>query len=335
MPLVNVDLASYCQGFSQASAPWPPLPLPKAPELAWWERVAAAGVDGALQGQPVLAALANALPQLRLPQQEGISSSELYKALVLRGDNPEAASIAAVGKPPEWHSPEALRLWIAPHPCGALPVVQTSSWHDFVQLVRALAYRGEPVELADGVHAQAVSGLIHWGLIQAFGRQSRAQLILLHEAPYGSVPASAVPGDLTDDAWLAASTTLRLEHELTHLATKRLLGEMRLNLLDELIADCMGMVVALGEFNAELFGRCLGMGSGTGRWTTYTTTLNDMDAHQACERVMLRAYELEHRFSQQPEWLQPEQAMRRLRWLCLQRLDQSMLELVQDTSSIE
>lgn len=49
---------------------------------------------------------------------------------------------------------------------------------------------------------------------------------------------------------MAASTTLCLEHELTHLTTKRLLGEMRLNHLDELIAECMGMVAALGKFNA-------------------------------------------------------------------------------------
>lgn len=332
--MVNAEWVSYRQGFSRASEPWPPLPLPVAPELAWWEGLIATGLDGALQGHPVLEALNHALPQLRLPQQAGISSSELYKALVLRGESPDAASIAAMGKTPEWHSPEALRLWIAPHPCGALPVIQTPSWHDFVQLVRALGHRGEPVELADGIHAQAVSGLIHWGLIQTCGRQSRARLILLHEAPYGSVPASAVPGDLTNDAWLAASTTLRLEHELTHLATKRLLGEMRLNLLDELIADCMGMVAALGEFNAELFGRCLGMGSGTGRWSAYTTSLNTIDTGQACELVMLRAYDLECCFNQQPELLRPEQAMARLRWLCHQRLDQTILIPIQENSAV-
>jgi hypothetical protein len=278
-----------------------------------------------LQGQAVLACLTNSLPQLRLPQLAGISGSELYKALVLRGECSDATSINAVGQAPQWDSPEALRLWIAPHPCGAMPVVQTPSWLDFVQLVRALAHRGEPVELAEGVHAQAVSGLIHWGLIQACGRQSRAQLILLHEAPYGSVPASAVPGDLSDNAWLAASTTLRLEHELTHLATKRLLGEMRLNLLDELIADCMGMVAALGWFNAELFGRCLGMSSGAGRWTAYTTALDETQAHLALKLVMCRAHELESRLSEQPELLLQEHAMERLHWLCRQRLNQQIL----------
>lgn len=319
--MIHSTLASYCEGFPEATEPWPEFPLAQPPELAWWSNLTADASDGVLQGQRVLELLQSGLPQLLLPQQSGISSSDLYKALVLRGESVDQALIAGVDAVPQWHDPEALRFWIAPHPCGAMPVVQTPSGADFVQLVRALAYRCEPVALADGVHAQAVSGLIHWGLIRAFGRQSRARLIVLHEAPYGSVPASDVPGDLSDAAWLQASSNLRLEHELTHLATKRLLGEMRLNLLDELIADCMGMVAALGRFNAELFGRCLGIRSASGRWMTYTRGLSETDAHQALELVRVRATELEQHLDQRPELLLREQGMDRLRWLCQQRLD--------------
>ena len=314
-------LTSYCEGFAEAAQPWPALPLAWDPELAWWTNITAEAVDGVLTGQQVLELLQTGLPQLYLPQQSGISLSELYKAMVLRGECVDQASIAGAGATPQWRYPEALRFWIAPHPCGAMPVVQTPCWPDFVQLVRALAHRCEPMALADGVHAQAVSGLIHWGLIRAFGRQSRARLIVLHEARYGSVPASDVPGGLTDADWLQASTSLRLEHELTHLATKRLLGEMRLNLLDELIADCMGMVAALGGFNAELFGRCLGIRSPSGRWTTYTKGLSQTDARQALDLVMVRANELEQRLDQRPELLLREQRMERLKWLSRQRLD--------------
>jgi hypothetical protein len=210
------------------------------------------------------------MPQLRLPQVQGISGRDLYKTSVLRGELQETTSLAAMGPVPQWDQVDELRLWIAPHPCGAMPVLLTPSAHDFALLVRALAHRAEPVPLADGVHAQAISGLIHWGLIERYGRQSRAQLIVLHEAPYGSVAAEQVPGHWDHQAWLKASSNLRLEHELTHLATKRLLGEMRRNLLDELIADCMGMVAALGQFSADLFGRCLGVGNPSGRWIAYT-----------------------------------------------------------------
>jgi hypothetical protein len=317
----RTPLASYCEGFAEAAQPWPAFPLAEVPELTWWTKVTAESVDGVLHGQRVLEVLQTDLPQLHLPQQQGISKSDLYKTLVLRGESVDQTAISGIGAPPQWRSPEALRLWIATHPCGAMPVVQTPDWSDFVLLVRALAHRSEPVALADGVHAQAVSGLIHWGLIQAFGRQSRARLIVLHEAPYGSVPASTLPGDLSEAEWLRASTSLRLEHELTHLATKRLLGEMRLNLLDELIADCMGMVAALGQFNAKLFGRCLGIPSATGRWTTYTNGLSETDARNALDLVMVRANELEDNLDQRPELVVREQAMELLQWLCRQRLD--------------
>jgi hypothetical protein len=318
------NLIAYCQGFDLSSEDWPSLPLKNLPELGWWQELVACSANGAGQGLQLLRTLETSLPQLLLPQVDGISGSELYKSLVLRGEAADRRKLSAAGPEICWHEPEALTFWIANHPCGAMPVLQTPSWHDFAQLVRALAHRGEPQQLADGVHAQAISGLIHWGLIHRFGRQSRAQLIVLHEAPYGSVPAEQVPGNLNARDWLDASTTLRLEHELTHLATKRLLGEMRLNLLDELIADCMGMIAALGHFDANLFGRCLGIESDDGRWITYTDELSEPEAHEAMALVMTRSLELECRLAEQPCLLEPAQAMQRLQWLCRQRLDQQI-----------
>lgn len=297
------------------------LPLADAPELAWWRGLLEQAPPAGPGGLWLLDALQAALPQLLLPQVSGISGSEIYKKAVLRGEPLSAAERDAAGPPPPWEQPEALRLWIAAHPCGATPVLHTPSWSDFERLVRALAHRAEPAPIANGVHAQAVSGLIHWGLIDQFGRQSRAQLIVLHEAPYGSVEAEHVPGDLDAAAWLAASTTLRLEHELTHLATKRLLGEMRLNLLDELIADCMGMVAALGCFDAALFGRCLGVDVDNGRWLSYTRELSASEACAAVQLVMTRARELQDRLGEQPWLLRSDLAMTRLQWLCQQRLD--------------
>jgi hypothetical protein len=326
---LTTDLATYCQGFGRAFEPWPPLPLADAPELAWWHALIGPAPGGVVQGPALLVALQTALPQLRLPQVEGISSSELYQQSVLRGEHLSVDELGGAGPLPSWQQPQQLTLWIAPHPAGAMPVLQTPSWSDFELLVRALAHRAEPAVLADGVHAQAVSGLIHWGLINRFGRQSRARLIVLHRAPYGSVSAEHVPGGLSDAAWLTASTTLRLEHELTHLATKALLGTMRLNLLDELVADAMGMVAALGRFDAGLFGRCLGVDCtngdrpiAQGRWSSYTRELGQADAHRAVALVMARGRELQTRLNEQPALLGPAQAMTRLQWLCQQRLDQ-------------
>ena len=316
------NLFAYCQGFALSSEDWLSLPLENLPELDWWQELGRCSDNGSARGLQLLKTLERSLPQLLLPQVDGISGSELYKALVLRGEAIDNKKLSAAGPKVCWHEPDALTFWIAYHPCGAMPVLQTPSWNDFVQLVRALAHRSEPQQLADGVHAQAISGLIHWGLIQRFGRQSRAQLIVLHEAPYGSVPVEQVSGNLTAREWLDVSTTLRLEHELTHLATKRLLGEMRLNLLDELIADCMGMIAALGRFDVNLFGRCLGIENDDGRWITYTRELGKPESHKALALVMERGLEIEQMLTHHTKLLSPKFSMQRLQWLCKQRLDQ-------------
>ena len=320
-------LLHYCQGFASAHRPWLETPLPHQPELEWWHSLLRdSGNASSLAGVPLVLQLEQALPQLLLPHHEGISLSELYRSCVLRGEPANEHTDALLSPSPVWQAPHKLQLWIAPHPCGHVPVLLTPSWSDFQHLVWALAHRGEPVNVADGVHAQAVSGLIHWGLIACFGRASRASLIILHEAPYGSVAAIHVPGSLTDQQWLAASTTLRLEHELTHLATKRLLGGMRLNLLDELIADCMGMIAAIGLFDATLFARCLGVHTSDGRWTTYVPELSMDDSQQALAMVMQRSREVEEALLRHQALLLPERAMDRLHWLCQQRLDQPVTE---------
>lgn len=194
--------------------------------MAWWRAIVAD-----LDRSSLLDTLRESLPRLRLPRRSGISQSEEYRHAVLRG-LPLAANTGT--EMPKPRASERLRLEIAEHFALTLPVLHTPEREDFLVLVRALAHRRKPAPVAAGVHAQAIGGLIHWGLIRDYGRDERARLILLHDAPYGSMPTDQVPGQPSAADWLALSGVLRLEHELTHLATKTLLGEMRLNLLDEL-----------------------------------------------------------------------------------------------------
>jgi hypothetical protein len=324
-------LAEYCQGFKHSSAAWPHLPLSDDISIDWWRELLAEEPSGVLDGDRLVTTLQLALPQLRLPQRSGVSKSEQYRTLVLRGEAEKPGELEPLGPLPVWRERGGISLKVVEHPCGAMPVLQTPCWPDFLMLVRALAHRCEPATLAKGVHAQGVSGLIHWGLIRRLGPKSRAALIVLHVAPYGSVHASQVPGCPDEACWLDASTTLRLEHELTHLATKRLLGEMRLNLLDELIADAMGMIASLGGFHASLFCSCLGLDEAGRpvpgkRWQTYVQSLKHDDALQAIHYVVERAQELEAIFKANLSLLRPEFSMARLEWLCRQRLDHPITE---------
>ena len=301
-------LCSYLQGFVQADQAWPPPQQAGDPHLAWWREL-----PWEADRVRSWTLLCTALPQLRLPQQTGISRSDLYRQLVLRGS--ETSSPELIPSERVLRQPMALQFQLVQHPYVAMPVLTTPDRRDFLWIVRALAHRAEPVLIEDGVHAQAISGLIHWGLIRSLKLQTRASLILLHEAPYGSVPAASLPISLDERGWIHASSILRLEHEITHLTTKQYLGEMRLNLLDELIADAMGQLMALGGFSAEVFERCL-----QHRWKAYVAELEPEEAQVAVELVRARARELEVALS---AWRGPVVVRARaelLPWLCRQRL---------------
>merc|ERR1711916_277350 len=55
------------------------------------------------------------------------------------------------------------------------------------------------------------------------------------------------------------SLEIRRYHELTHHFTKRVLGSMNNNILDEIICDYVGMVSAVDDFVLDWFLRFLGL----------------------------------------------------------------------------
>ena len=90
-----------------------------------------------------------------------------------------------------------------------------------------------------------------------------------------------------------------MEHELTHIACRKLVGEMRINLFDELLADVIGMKIALGHFQAELFRQGLGLNlDGTPQDDAcahiYKQQLDPNDHVAACQMVLARANEFEY-----------------------------------------
>jgi len=305
----STALNRYLRGFSRSLGEWP-AQAPHDPGLAWWY-----SLPWKADRETAWAKITGAMPQLRLPQQAGISQSDLYRQLVLRGVSPIPANLIPIST--ILKQPEELQLRLVEHPYVAMPVLSTSNREDFLWLVRALAHRAEPVTIEAGVHAQAISGLINWELIRSLGPDQRASLILLHEAPYGSVAAEDLPIHLDQHGWIQASSTLRLEHELTHLTTKKVLGEMRLNLLDELIADAMGQLMALRQFSAMVFDRCLER-----RWRAYVGELNEEEAEWALGLARARAHELELALS---PWQGTTPVHKQLLpWLCRLRLDQAI-----------
>jgi hypothetical protein len=240
------------------------LPLDDEPFVAFWEQCAAeAPSRGAFQ------ALRGRLPQLAFPIRAGVSETAAYQAATRRGvataELPEATGL-------ELQQPEGLEIVLHPTAAGRIPLLVTRCRDDFVSLVRALTRRNEPSPVPPAMGAQMVSGYINWARLGELRRAWEAaapgerptatwsaemdrlreerdlyqdRFILLSDGPYSAVPAADL--GLEEAPWRALSLAIRREHECTHYFTRRLFGAMRNNLLDELIADYVGVAAATGR----------------------------------------------------------------------------------------
>ncbi|HLM66869.1 MAG TPA: hypothetical protein VK358_05035 [Longimicrobium sp.] len=249
------------------------LPLPDEPFVQAWRRYA-----DAAQARGVLPVLREHLVQLRFSVDAGRGDDAAYQAAIRRGVLPARTDDLRL------EDPDGLRLFIHPTPAGAVPVLLAPCRADFEALVRALTRKNEPVPLPPSMGACMVAGYNNWGRVAelrraweagtvdadgagdwaaAFGvLRARKELyqdrfILLSGGPYSGVPAAAM--GLEPEAWSRSSITIRLEHECVHYFTRRVLGSMRNNLLDELLADYGGIVAAAGHYRADWFLRFCGL----------------------------------------------------------------------------
>jgi hypothetical protein len=245
------------------------LPLDDEPHLeAWTDYEAHARQAG------VLPALRDRFFQLRFPIREGISREDVYRRATLRGVAP--GLFEGCGEL-ELDRPGDLRLVINPTPAGRVPLLVVPDRSDFVTLVRALSGRNEPIPVPDSMGACIVNGFNNWDRIRRHrarweeGNAARSEagswedefkrlvprkelyqdrFIILSTGPYSFVPAATA--SLSADEWLGKSLVIRREHECTHYLMYRVLGSMKNNLQDEVIADFVGLVHAFGAYSGDL-----------------------------------------------------------------------------------
>jgi hypothetical protein len=247
---------------------------PDEPFVAVWERYAreasAIGVAECLRRR---------LVQLRFPIAQGISETAAYRAATRRGESSAIPRDGGV----VFERPDELRILLHPTAAGRIPVIVAGARADFVSLVRALVHRNEPVNVPSSMGACIIAGYNNWDRIAALRAAWREEgqdcsekgwckelrriapltelyhdrFLLLSSGPYSAIPASAM--GLEEDEWMKLSFTIRLEHECAHYVTRRMLYSMRNSILDEIIADYMGIVAAAGRYRAEWFLRFMGL----------------------------------------------------------------------------
>jgi hypothetical protein len=290
-------------------------PLPDELFVSAWEEYA---LEAARDG--VVACLRKRLPQFCFPIREGISQTEDYLAATRRG------IFTPGGEGLEIRSPEKCQLVLHSTAAGRIPLLILRDRLDFVSCVQALSKRNEPAVIPESMGACMIAGFNNWDRIRQRRRQWEAQtplnteeawqeefsrlipqkdlyqdrFILLSDGPYSGVPASAL--GLAEQEWRNLSLAIRREHECTHYFTRRVFGSMRNNLLDELIADYMGIASAAGAFRADWFLHFTGLEAFPryregGRFQNYRgdPPLSD-DAFFILQKMVIRAAEHLERF---------------------------------------
>ena len=326
------EVLHYCENPFELELEGDVFALPGAPEphVTDWHRYLRESREG-----NVFSYLGARLPQLSIPIRRGVSSTEEYAAVMRRGEPFESESF---GSRLELDQETSLRLLMHDHPAGALPVLTTSDRADFETLWHALACKSEPKPIGSSVNAQMIAGVLNWDRVCQYKKRWIAQqasitavvewpaelkrvaatqpelfhdrIVVVMQNPYSGVAASDLGIELDEDEWESRSMELRIEHELTHYATKRWGGAMQLNVLDELIADFMGITWALGSFHGAWFLRFMGMVSWPqvnpeGRVQTYCVGLSEsafpllgalvIEAANGLERLGNRFYTNSHR----------------------------------------
>ncbi len=248
------------------------LPLIDEPFAAVWDAYVREAEENG-----VYHTLQQKVVQLAFPVQEGISKSDGYRAVTLRGEDVSACQ-EATGL--ALNHPESMKLFLHPTAAGRIPVIVIPDRSDFVKLVQAITCRNEPKNVPPSMGACMVQGYNNWDRVHQAKAEwlrlhpegdwtleffdfkekkelYRDRLILLSDGPYSNVSAASM--GLDTEEWLKKSLIIRLEHECTHYMTRRLLGSMQNNLFDELLADYRGVVAAFGEYRAARFMTFMGL----------------------------------------------------------------------------
>lgn len=251
--------------------------------------------DVIARGGEALAVLAKRFPQLYVAPAEGAQTA--HRLAAGRGIAPAGADLGHFVTSPE----DELRE--VDTPAGPVEVVFLHNRSDFETFLQIVGHKAEPVPIARTVGAITYRGIADWGKVAAahaayvaaggddwpneFARLARqpgafrAEIVVISEGPYSNVPANQTPYD--EERWLYISREIRLHHECAHVVCRRTMPDDVLPVWDEVTADVVGLLCAIGRYDAALAARFLGVapdGYAGGRLAEY---LSDEQAQRIDE----------------------------------------------------
>lgn len=232
------------------------------------------------KGSEVLENLAAIYEQLYLaPGEEG---SRLYPGIARGGQHAPDKSLA------HFHGTEADSCGYVSTPAGEVRVVTLHDHADFETFLQIMAEGCRKTAIPPTQGAAILDGVINhqkierhkeqfyraaleagepeptwlaWDIEKARFIQNKANytdaLIVLSTGPYSAV--SAKRAGFVESDWLALSHTIREYHECTHFVCRRFYPDKIDAIWDELVADAMGILAALGRYDMRLAKLVLGI----------------------------------------------------------------------------
>lgn len=201
--------------------------------------------------------LARRYPQILLPIEEGISKSEEYKNVCLRGEK--------CNREITFSKNEKDFLETVETPSGGVEVLTLIKREDFVHACQCLGNKCEPVTIPDSTGAMAIFGLNNWDKVRAGLDNYKDSFIILSSGNYSNVSNKDIYNvtngeiDLSEDEWTNKSIIIRKYHELTHFVMRKNYPDDISFIRDELIADAIGLICAFKKFDTRLLKLFLGI----------------------------------------------------------------------------
>lgn len=239
--------------------------------------------------------LKNNIVQFKIPIKKNISKSKNYKNVLLFGEpffnyfNEELVIL----------QPDNIQLKIYSHFAGELPVIITDNRKDFETLYRVLAFKNEPKFILPSINAVLISGFINRARLNYYSKNNKSTytdtIILINaNSGYSSISADKLPEYIDINRWLVDSAKIRIEHEFTHYAAKRIYNKKVFNIFDEIIADCMALTLLYNKFDANLFLLFLGLNmypkiNNKGRIYAYINKKNKIEKQRNLFELLIKA----------------------------------------------
>lgn len=234
-----------------------------------------------IQGKMVLEYLAKEYAQLYLLAAEEEDRTELYHSVVRQGKLPQKLKELMRDGLKGFKRSDKDRLFMQDTPAGQVQVIYLYEREDFIHFLQIMLYRCEETKIPQTMGAAAIRGVINWNKIWEHRKEFLEQggsilfwdrefknftknkenytenMIVLSRGGYSGL--SFEQAGFAEEEWEEVSYKIRLYHECTHFICKTLFPHKKDPVRDEVIADCMGLLFATGEYDIALAGKFLGI----------------------------------------------------------------------------